>query len=157
MTHRIVIFIAAALLALAVASPARAQVQCTNFPWIVTGSDVPGGVVVNVCGLWVGCFPHDPRVTVSGDQVQITYTAAEPPICVCIAVDIPFNQNVFLPSLPQGTYTVTVTVVNCLDPGVVGTGTIVTGGIAAVPALDPRGTAIFALLLGIAALWKLTR
>lgn len=46
----------------------------------------------------------------SGDQVHITFTAGEPP-CQCIQVQFPFNQNVFVPSLPAGTYTVTTTVV----------------------------------------------
>lgn len=129
--------------------------ECDAIPWIVTASDVPGGVVVNVCGLWVGCTPHDPKTSVSGDQVDITFTAGELPGCQCIQVEYPFSANVFVPSLPAGTYTVTATVSTCNRPQVAGVGTIVSGGVAAIPVLDGRGMTALALLLGAVALWKL--
>jgi hypothetical protein len=56
MKLRIVLLCASLLLAIGTSSPALGQ--CDTYPWIVTASDVPGGVVVNVCGLWVGCSPH---------------------------------------------------------------------------------------------------
>lgn len=135
----------------------RAQAPaCDTFPWIVTGSDVPGGgVVVNVCGLSVGCLPHNPQVTVSGNQIQIMFTAAELPDCICIPSENHFNQNVFVPSLPLGTYGVTVTLMNCGQPNVVGTGSVVAGTVAGIPALDRIGMAILVLLLSLAAFWKL--
>jgi hypothetical protein len=153
MRLRIVLFCASLLLPIGTASPALGQ--CDTFPWIVTGSDVPGGVVVNVCGLWVGCTPHNPQVTVSGDQIHVTFTAAELPSCQCIQPHINFNHNVLVPSLPQGTYTVTATVVDCGQPQVVGTENIVSGALASVPVLDLRGMTALALLLGVVALWKL--
>ena len=120
-----------ALLVLSEASPA--QTACgDNFPWTVTGSEISGGVVVNACGHWAGCFPHDPRATVSGNQIQIMFLAGgEIPGCSqCTASNYPFSQNVFVPLLPPGTYSVTVTVWYCGDeqPQVVGTGTIVSQG-----------------------------
>ena len=104
------------LFALSEISPA--QTACgDNFPWTVTGTDIPGGVVVNVCGHWAGCFPHDPYASVSGSQIQITFNAGGGiPGCQCTASDYPFSQNVFVPSLPAGTYAVTVSVWNCGDP-----------------------------------------
>jgi hypothetical protein len=153
MRLRIGLFWTAVAMALVASSPALGE--CDTYPWIVTGSDVPGGVVVNVCGLWVGCTPQNPQVSVSGDQVHITFTAGELPGCQCIQVQFPFNQNVFVPSLPAGTYIVTTTVVTCGRPQDVGTGSIVSGAFAAVPTLDRRGMTAFALLLGAFALWKL--
>ena len=153
MRFRITLLCASLLLTIGTPSPAMGQ--CDTFPWIVTASDVPGGVVVNVCGLWVGCLPHNPQVTVSADQIHVTFTAAEPPSCQCVQPHIYFNQNVFVPSVAKGTYTVTATVVDCGQPQVVGTGSIVSGALAAVPVLDRRGMTILALLLGVVALWKL--
>ena len=120
MKLRIVLLCASLLLAIGTSSPALGQ--CDTYPWIVTASDVLGGVVVNVCGLWVGCSPHNPQASVSGDQINVTFTAAELPGCHCTQSQFPFNQNVFVPSVPQGAYTVTATVVNCGQPQVVGTG-----------------------------------
>jgi hypothetical protein len=125
-----------ALVAVAVltfAEAAAAQTACgDNFPWTVTGTNIPGGVVVNSCGHWAGCFPHDPSATVSGNQIQILFLAGgEDPACSqCTASNYPFSQDVFVPSLPPGTYFVTVTVWYCgqQQPQVVGTGTIVSAG-----------------------------
>jgi hypothetical protein len=95
------------------------------------------------------------QASVSGDQINVTFTAAELPGCHCTQSQFPFTQNVFVPSVPQGAYTVTATVVNCGQPQVVGTGSIVSGALAAVPVLDRRGMTMLALLLGVVALWKL--
>ncbi len=154
---RLLSLVCVALLALREASPA--QTACgDNYPWTVTGTDIPGGVVVNVCGHWAGCFPHDPHASVSGNQIQVTFSAGGGiPGCQCTASDYPFTQNVFVPSLPAGTYAVTVSVWNCGDPqpGVVGTGSIVSGALAAIPVLDRAGMAALVLLLAAAAVWKL--
>lgn len=153
---RVIVFCGAFLLALGAAAQAKAQ--CDTFPWTVTGTDIPGGVVVNVCGHWAGCFPHDPRVVVSANHIQITFNAGGGiPGCQCTASNYPFSQNVFVPSLPAGTYVVTVSVWNCGDPQpqIVGTGSLVSGALAAIPALDHVGLAALALLLAAAAVWKL--
>jgi hypothetical protein len=148
------------LAALALAGSLPAQTSCgDNFPWTVTGTDIPGGVVVNACGHWAGCFPHDPRATVSGNQIQIMFLAGgEVPGCSqCTASNYPFSQNVLVPSLPAGTYSVTVTVWYCGQtlPQVVGTGDVVSGGLAAIPVLDRVGLTALALLLAAAAIWRL--
>ncbi|HEY2798928.1 MAG TPA: hypothetical protein VGK26_13645 [Thermoanaerobaculia bacterium] len=115
------------------AESSSAQTACGDtFPWTVTGTNIPGGVVVNSCGHWAGCFPHDPSATVSGDQIQIMFLAGgEIPGCSqCTASNYPFSQDVFISSLPAGTYAVTVAVFYCgqQHPQVVGTGTIVSAG-----------------------------
>jgi hypothetical protein len=150
--------VAVAVLAFAEASPA--QTACgDNFPWTVTGTDIPGGVVVNACGHWAGCFPHDPRASVSDNQIQITFDAggSVPGCSQCTASDYPFSQNVFVPSLPAGTYAVTVSVWyrGQPQPQIVGTGSVVSGGLAAIPVLDRAGLSALVLLLAAVAVWKL--
>jgi hypothetical protein len=130
---KVLLFSVFSVVALALAESSPAQTSCgDNYPWTVTAADTAGGVVVTACGHWAGCFPHDPRATVSGNQIQIMFLAGgEDPECSqCLAINYPFSQAMLVPSLAAGTYAVTVTVWYCGQqfPEIVGTGTIVSGG-----------------------------
>ena len=145
----------AALLLLGVVT--RLGGQC-GFPWTITPTDLGGGrVAVQLCGIWVGCFPHAPRFNISGNQIGVTLTAAELPDCICTQAQIDFDQTVIVSAVPAGTYSVAATIVECDQAQSVGTGNVVVSGsppAAAVPALDIRGLVALALLVALVGVWK---
>jgi hypothetical protein len=132
--------------------------QTCGFPWTVTG--IPGtrsqAAVINVCGIYHGCRPHNPRFTIHDSQIDVTFQTSEPPdACQCIAVDGTFQGNVVVQPLPPGDYAVTVTLLSCSSPEVVGATTFSQGVAFDVPALDRRGVIAVILLLSAVGLWAL--
>jgi len=143
------------LMGVVVVGGARLLGQC-SFPWTVTAPPTHDqSVAVTVCGLWSGCTPHNPRFAVADGQITVTFTAAELPDCGCSASEFEFTQTVVVSPVPNGTYGVTATVINCGQPRVVGTGSVTVGGASAIPTLDWWGVGALSILLvvvGIAGL-----
>src|SRR5438552_15320289 len=118
--------------------PMRSSAQTCGFPWTVTATPAGGsGVAVNMCGLYTLCTPHNPQFTVNGSLINITFQTSEPPnACQCIVTESTFQQTVLVHRVPPGAYTVTVTLLSCSAPEVVGSTVFTQEVMPAIPSLD---------------------
>jgi hypothetical protein len=121
----------------------------------VTVTPAASGVNVHVCGTAVGCTPHAPTATIVGSTIAVTLRQAEPPDCICVQPDDPFEQNLFVGNVSPGTYDVVVYSLDCLTSTEMGRTGIVLGEGATIPTLDALGLAILALAIGAVGLWRL--
>jgi hypothetical protein len=144
------------LLLLFPASVARSGDAC-GFPWAI--SALPAGsesFAIFLCGTVCRCFPHNRQVSVVGSEIRVTYTQGEfPDGCSCLTVCYDFRDTVVVRQLSPGDYTVKVTLVDCGLANLVATGTVRLDPAAAIPTLDLRGALALALLLTLAAVWRL--
>jgi hypothetical protein len=129
--------------------------QTCGFPWTVTATPFSGrGVVINICGLFVGCAPHNPQFTVSGSQINITLQSSEPPDrCICLTVQGTFQDTVVIQPLSPGAYTVVATLLSCQAPEVAGSTNFTLDAVSAIPTLDSRGIIALMGLIVIAGMW----
>lgn len=139
-------------LVMSVVIPTKTTAQTCGFPWTVSTSLAGGSsVAVSICGLYTGCQPHNPHFTVNGSAIDITLQTSEPPNgCQCIAVEGTFQQTVLVQPVPPGSYTVTVTLLSCSAPEIVGSTELTQEASSAIPALDSRGLSALLALLAIA-------
>ena len=150
-----------ALCFLAVASSAEGQPTPTacRFPWTITAT--PAGassLAIHFCGIFAGCFPHAPEFSINGPEIRVTYHGGEfPNRCSCLTVVDDFRGTVVVGPIVPGEYTVTVMFENCTVLTELGTGVVRFEPSAAIPGLDYRGLALFALLLAASAMWRLSR
>ena len=129
-----------------------------GFPWTILASPVGGErLAISLCGTVCGCMPHNRQVSVAGSEIRVTYTQGEAPDrCTCLTICYDFRDTVVVEAVSPGEYTVMVTLVDCDVPTLVATGTVRLGPSAAIPALDQRGAIALALLLALAAAWRLS-
>ena len=141
------------------ATPVVAEGQTCGYPWTITA--MPYGdntLAVTVCGVYVGCQPHDPRFSVTGSEISITFQTSEPPTgCQCIQVQGTFRATVPVAPVPPGDYTASVTLLGCDSPQLVGSADVTQTAGAAIPALQPRGLVILAVLVASAGVVFLRR
>jgi hypothetical protein len=139
--------------------PLNSSAQSCGFPWTLTVTPAGGGtVLVNICGYFAGCRPHNPQFTLSGSHVNITVQGSEPPDrCTCIAVVGTFQESVLVHPLSPGTYTVTATLLSCDPPLLAGSTVFSLEGTSAIPALDSRGVFALVALLALAGIVILRR
>jgi hypothetical protein len=144
------------LLLLFPASAARSGDGC-GFPWTITALPAGGeNFAIFLCGTVCRCTPHNRQVSVVGSEIRVTYTQGEfPDGCSCLTICYDFRDTVLVQQLFPGEYTVKVTLVDCGLATLVATGTVTLDPSAAIPALDLRGAMALALLLGLAAVWRL--
>jgi hypothetical protein len=102
------------------------------------------------------CTPHNRQVSVVGSEIRVTYTQGEAPDrCTCLTICYDFHDTFVVRQLSPGDYTVKVTLVNCGVATLVATGPVRLDPAAAIPTLDLRGVLALALLLALAAVWRL--
>ena len=151
--------VAVAGLVLLCVIPMAGSAQTCGFPWTVTAT--PAGassVTVTMCGLYTLCQPHNPQFTVNGSAISITLQTSEPPDgCQCIVGEFTFQQALLVQPVPPGTYTVTVTLLGCSAPEVVGSTVFTQVAASAIPVVDARGLVAAVVLLAIAGIWALRR
>lgn len=146
-----------AVLFLFSATEARSGEDC-GYPWTIAALPTSGErLAISLCGIVCGCTPHNPQVSVAGSEIRVTYTQGEAPDrCTCLTICYVFHDTVIVGPLSTGEYTVMVTTVDCGIPTLVGTATVRLDPSAAVPTLDRRGAIVLALLLAVAAVWRLS-
>src|SRR5437868_6783214 len=102
-----------ALAALLAGGAQISSAQTCGFPWTVTATPAGGdNVAISVCGLYTTCTPHDPRISVTGSLIRVTFTAGELPGCQCVTGDATFRETVTA-SIAPGSYSVVATLVDC--------------------------------------------
>jgi len=145
------------LLFLFSAAGARSGEDC-GFPWTIVASPAGGErLAISLCGTVCGCTPHNRQVSVVGSEIRVTYTQGEAPDrCTCLTICYDFRDTVVVEPLSPGGYTVMVTLVDCDVPTLVATGAVRLDPSTAIPALDRRGAIALALLLALAAAWRLS-
>jgi hypothetical protein len=145
-----------ALLLLFAAADARSGGDC-GFPWTIAASPAGGErLAIFLCGGVCGCFPHNRQVSVVGSEIRVTYTQGEAPDgCSCLTVCYDFQDTVIVGLLSPGEYSLMVTLVDCNIPTLVATGTVRLDPSATIPTLDRHGAIALALLLALAAAWRL--
>ena len=133
--------------------------QNCGFPWTVTARPAGGQTAaIGLCGIYAGCYPHNPQFTIVGSQINLTLQSSEPPDrCQCIAVNGTFQQTFLVRPLTPGTYTVTATLLSCSAPQPLGSTSFTFDAISAIPALDARGLAAMAALILAVGIWRLRR
>jgi len=151
--------VAVVSLALLCVIPMAGSAQTCGFPWTVTATPAGGSsVAVNMCGLYTLCQPHNPQFTVNGSAINITLQTSEPPDrCQCIVTESTFQQALLVRPVPPGTYTVTVTLLSCSAPEVVGSTVFAQDGTSAIPVVDARGAIAFVILIAVAGIVVLRR
>jgi hypothetical protein len=151
--------VAVAGLALLWMVPMAGSAQTCGFPWTVTATPAGGtSVAVTMCGLYTLCAPHNPQFTVNGSAINITLQTSEPPdSCMCIVTENTFRQTILVQPVPPGTYSVTVTLLSCSAPEVVGSTVFTQEAASTVPVVDPRGVVAFVVLVAIAGISVLRR
>ena len=131
------------------AAPVLSQ-ECSGFPWTVTAAPAGGRTVsVSICGSFAGCRPHNPQFAVNGSQIVVSLTQAEPPDCLCIAVDGTFRENVLVSPVDPGIYAVNVVQINCAVRTDAGSTTVTFAPSAAIPLLNRRALAAVAVLIAL--------
>jgi hypothetical protein len=138
---------------------ATALAQTCGFPWTVTATSAgANSAAVTVCGLFTACQPHNPQVTVNGSAISITLQTSEPPDgCQCVETQSTFQQAFLVQQVPPGTYTVTVTLLSCSAPEVVGSTVFTQVATLGIPVMDARGVVAFVILAAIAGIFSLRR
>jgi hypothetical protein len=152
--------IAVALAALLSILVTKGSAQTCSFPWTLTATPFSGhSVVINICGFFIGCSPHNPQFTVSGSQVNITLQSSEPPDrCQCIQVQGTFQESVLIQSLSPGAYTVVASLLSCdAPPLAAGSTTFTLDAASAIPTLGSRGMVVLMSLIAIAGMWLVRR
>jgi len=140
---------------LTVVGTATVQGASCGSPWTVTAISAAGGnAAVYICGLDTRCHPHNRQSAVVGNEIRITYTKAELPDCICLQPTFEFRDTVLIPATP-GHYTVTVTVLDCGQPTIVGSTEVTLDASSVIPVLDTRGMAALVTLIVIIAIWRL--
>jgi hypothetical protein len=139
--------------------PGTTSAQTCGFPWTVTATSAgANSVSVTVCGLYTACQPHDPQFTVNGSAISITLQTSEPPDrCQCAETQSTFQQAFLVQQVPPGTYTVTVTLLSCSAPEVVGSTVFTQVATSSIPVVDARGVVAFVVLAAIAGISALRR
>jgi hypothetical protein len=118
-----------------------ASAQSCGFPWTVTARPAGGdNVAISVCGLYTTCTPHDPRVSVTGSLIRVTFTAGELPGCQCVTGDATFRGTVTA-SVAPASCSVVATLVDCGQPTDVGSATVTLAQSAVIPMLNTPGPA----------------
>jgi hypothetical protein len=137
----------------------KGSAQTCGFPWTLTATPVGGhGALINICGQFSGCTPHNPQFTVSGSEIKITLQSSEPPDrCVCPAVVGTFEESVLVEPLSPGAYTVVATLLSCDAPVVAGSTNFTLEEASAIPTLGSRGLIALVGLIAIAGMWLARR
>ncbi len=85
-------------------------------------------------------------------EIRITYRNGP---CVCPSHSFEVEDSVTIERVTPGTYTINVATINCGDETVAGSTTFTLDQAELIPTLDRRSIAGLAVLLAIAALWRL--
>ena len=143
----------------AMAASAVAGAQTCGYPWTITAAPYGDNILaVTVCGVYVGCQPHNPRFSVSGSTISITFQTSEPPTgCQCIQVQGTFQATVPVAPVPVGDYTVSVTLLGCDPRQLVGSANVTQASGSAIPALEAQGLLALAVLVASAGVVLLRR